>query len=64
MIDKAGQLVDFIKECVVSHGATPHTYIYVRNGRDDPLKRIAQVKMFDDPRGRAIVLETSDVLIS
>lgn len=64
MIDKAGELIDYIKECVVSHGATPHTYIYAREGTNGPLKRIAQVKMMEDPRGRAIILETSPVLIS
>jgi hypothetical protein len=64
MIDKAGQLIAFIKECVVSHGATPHTYIYVREGATGPLKRVAQVKMMEDPRGRAIILETSPILVS
>ena len=64
MIDKAGELVDYIKECVVSHDATPHTYIYVREGAEGPLKRIAQVKMMKDPRGLAIILETSPILIS
>ncbi len=64
MIDRAGQLVDYIKECVVSHGATPMTYIYVREGAEGPLKRVATVKMMEDPRGRAIILETSPILIS
>lgn len=64
MIDKAGELVDYIKECVQTHGATPHTYVYVREGESGPLKRIAVVKMFDDPRGRAIILETSPLLVS
>lgn len=64
MIDRAGQLVDYVKECVQSHGATPQTYIYVREGENGPLKRIAQVKMVEDPRGCAIILETSAILVS
>lgn len=64
MIDKVGQLIAFIQECVQSHEATRETYIYVRDGADGPLKRIAQVKMMQDPRGRAIILETSPILIA
>lgn len=63
MIDKAGELVAYIKECVVTHDATPHTYIYVREGEDGPLRRIEMVKMFKDPRGRAIVLQTSPISV-
>lgn len=63
-IDKAGQLVDFIKECVQMHGATPHTDVYVRDGVDGPMKRISQVKMMRDDRGQAIILETSAILVS
>lgn len=59
MIDKAGELIAYIKECVMSHKATPHTYIYVREGEGGPLRRIEQVKMFEDSRGRAIILQTS-----
>ena len=64
MIDKVGQLIDHIKECANSHGATAHTYIYIREGADGPLKRIAVVKLMTDLRGTAIILETSPILVS
>lgn len=63
-IEKAGQLIDFVKECALTHGATPHTDIYVRHGADGPMQRISQVKMMRDDRGVAIILETSAVLLS
>lgn len=63
-IDKTGQLIDYVKEAALNHNATPHTPIYVRDGADGPLKRISQVKMMEDVRGLAIIIETSAVLIS
>jgi hypothetical protein len=63
-VRKAGELVAFVKECVENHGATPHTEVYVRRGKDGPMERIAQVKMMRDDRGQAIILETSTVLVS
>jgi len=63
-IDKAGQLIDFVKECAQSHGATPQTPVFIRDGADGPMKRISQIKMGEDVRGRYIVLETSPVLLS
>ena len=58
----AGELVAYIRECVQSHGATPQTAIYIRLGQDGPMYSIGQVKMMEDLRGRAIILEGSVIL--
>lgn len=63
-VQKAGELVAYVKECVVSHGATPMTEVYVREGPDGPMKRIDEVKMMKDDRGTCIILQTSPVLVS
>lgn len=63
-VQKAGELVAYVKECVQAHGATPHTDIYVRDGTNGPLRQISDVKMIKDERGTAIILETSVVLQS
>lgn len=57
-VDKAGELIDYVKEAALNHGASPHTPVYIRDGADGPLKRISQVKMMQDQRGIAIILET------
>jgi hypothetical protein len=63
-VEKAGQLIAYVKECAMSHGATPMTEVYVRQGDDGPMLRIEAVKMMEDPRGRCIILQTSPVLVS
>ena len=63
-VNCAGALVDFVRECVQQHNATPFTPVFVRDGADGPMKRIVGVKMGVDQRGVYIVLETSAVLVS
>jgi hypothetical protein len=63
-VEKAGELIEYVKECAQSHGATPHTPIYIRQGADGPMQQINQVKMMKDDRGLAIILETSAILLS
>ena len=58
----AGELVAYLTECAQSHGATPHTPVYIRLGADGPMYSIGQVKMMEDLRGRAIILEGSVIL--
>lgn len=64
MIKFCGELVAYIRECVVQHKANPRTEIFVRDGATGPMKQIASVKMGEDQRGRYVILETSNVLVN
>lgn len=59
-------LMDFIGECAKKHGADGDTEVFVREGADGPMRRIAAVKMGQDNvrRGVYLVFETSAILIS
>ena len=61
MIDNAGQLVDYIKEAVESHGATPLTEVRVRIGTLGAEYRIHQLTAVQDQRGFSLLLQTSAV---
>lgn len=57
MINKAGELVDHVREAVTQHGATPHTEVRVRIGSMGPVYRIQQMKGVSDGRGLHLLLE-------
>lgn len=63
MIQKVGQLIEYIKVCVSENGADQFTPIFIRQGIDGPMRPIEGVKMGRDARGLYIVLETSSSII-
>jgi hypothetical protein len=63
MIQKVGQLIDYIRACVTEHGASPTTRVVVREGDNGPEREIEFIKMGEDQRGRFIILQTQSRII-
>lgn len=61
MIKNAGELVDYIKAAVESHGATPFTEVRVRVGKLGPVHRIKSLAGVKDQRGFSLLLELDPI---
>jgi hypothetical protein len=58
MINKVGELIDYVVEAVKEHGCKPTTDVVVRIGTLGPTYRISGMKGQRDDEGFRLVLET------
>jgi hypothetical protein len=60
MINKLGQLVDYIMTCAKQHNASPFSRVIVREGANGPEREIEQVCMRTTLLGPEVILQVAE----